>query len=187
MDNTHYMSIKRRSKMTMGRLRAWHLMLLVVCKLQPMCLFTKKVTSACDNEKKLFTSITSSTVALEVIDIPRTSPVLRTNTRLSRQTAHTDSDTMPTEHHEELPPMISPPTSPFQRVQRDDEQDRAKRFMEKFKTDRSTKLLESKCQRVTSCRLRLISIREKKRRVDNERQFYVHSLEKSSSSSSASC
>lgn len=52
---------------------------------------------------------------------------------------HNDDD-------ENNPPTISPPLSPLTRnVQSDsEEQQNAKRFMDKFKTDRSTKLLESK-------------------------------------------
>ena len=73
-------------------------------------------------------------LSLEVIDIPRKSPVLRSNPRPS---AANESEPMPTDQHEE---KVAPPPA----VPRDDERERAKRLMEKFKTERSSQVLESK-------------------------------------------
>jgi hypothetical protein len=46
---------------------------------------------------------------------------------------------------EDDPPKISPPTSPIikHNPDEDHEKDHAKRYMDRFKTDRSTKFLES--------------------------------------------
>lgn len=51
------------------------------------------------------------------------------------------------DHDEDEAPTISRSMSPLSRnpVSDNEEQDSAKRFMDKFKTDRSTKALEGKC------------------------------------------
>lgn len=129
-----YMLIKQPSKMTMGHLHVWHLMQLVVYKLQPMCLFTKKVTcsSLSSLHESIFTNI-NVRLRIEVIDLPRTSPLLRA-----------DSSKMYFDHDDPL--QFSPPVSPLRRsFHQDDEQEKAnaRRFMDKFKMDRSNQLLES--------------------------------------------
>jgi len=50
------------------------------------------------------------------------------------------------QNNDDAPPTISPPVSPLTRHNQSDneEQNTAKRYMDKFKSDRSSKLLESK-------------------------------------------
>ncbi len=140
MDNIHYMSMKQPLKMTMGHLRVWHLMLLVVYKLQPMCLFRKKVT-----HEEIFTYLYLFK-SIEVIDIPRNSPlVLNDHKRLTKRTFDTGFLNMNNNDDDDDAPIISPPMSPLTRNNQsdNDEQYNAKRFMDKFKSDRTSNLLES--------------------------------------------
>lgn len=69
-----------------------------------------------------------------MIDLPRNSPLVQT-----------DSFKMNFDHDDPL--QFSPPLSPMRRsFHQEDEQDKAnaRRFIEKFKMDRSSQLLESK-------------------------------------------
>jgi hypothetical protein len=70
-----------------------------------------------------------------VIDLPRNSPIV--------QNHHAE---LLNTNNEDDPPNVSPSVSPLRRsmYNEDDEQMNAKRFMDKFKNDRSSQLLESK-------------------------------------------
>ncbi|CAF0918772.1 unnamed protein product [Rotaria sordida] len=80
----------------------------------------------------------------EVIDIPRDSPTVKHNEKVLRK-QKLDKEILNMDHNEDEPPTISPHMSPPTRnnLSDNDEQDNAKRFMDKFKNDRSSKLLEN--------------------------------------------
>lgn len=140
----HYMSMKQQSKMIMGHLRVWHLMLMVVYKLQPMCLFTKKV-----KHEEIFTYTHPFFFFFffmffdetEIIDIRRNSPtVIKQKKTLTKQKSKEEYLNM------NEPLSISPPLSPLLTSNQNEkeEENNAKRFMDKFRNDRSSKFLESK-------------------------------------------
>ncbi|UJR38119.1 hypothetical protein I4U23_030798 [Adineta vaga] len=83
----------------------------------------------------------------EVIDIPRDSPVVRSLPRtLRKQQATRENSNMndDDENREGIPLTMSPPLSPVPRpIQSDDEELNAKRYMDKFRSDRSSQLLEN--------------------------------------------
>jgi hypothetical protein len=85
---------------------------------------------------------------IEVIDVPRHSPLVKTQPRLlkQRQTTNRNFNMNSDQQNDDAPPTISPPVSPIARHTQSDneEQNTAKRYMDKFKSDRSSKLLESK-------------------------------------------
>ncbi|CAF3295916.1 unnamed protein product [Rotaria socialis] len=80
----------------------------------------------------------------EVIDIPRDSPKVKHHDRvLKNKKPSNEIATM--NHNDDEAPTISRSISPLQRsaVSDNEEHDNAKRFMDKFKNDRSSKLLEN--------------------------------------------
>ncbi|CAF5181569.1 unnamed protein product, partial [Rotaria magnacalcarata] len=79
----------------------------------------------------------------EVIDIPRDSPKVKHHDRVLKN-KKTSSEIVTMNHNDDEAPTISRSISPLQRsaVSDNEEQDNAKRFMDKFKNDRSSKLLE---------------------------------------------
>ena len=80
---------------------------------------------------------------VEVIDIPHDSPVIRTIPRTLRKQKATRKHSDMNDDDEGEPLTISPPLSPIPRpAQSDDEELNAKRYMDKFRSDRSSQLLE---------------------------------------------
>jgi hypothetical protein len=88
-------------------------------------------------KRRLFTYFFFLNIYIEVIDIPRDSPLINQRKRISKEDMNSNED---------QPPKISPPTSPIikHNPRDDDEKDNAKRYMDKFKADRANKILESK-------------------------------------------
>ena len=93
-------------------------------------------------------SLHCSSQSIEVIDIPKDSPLLKHKRRILRKTKSSkDCRNMDYDHHNERnSPNISPSVSSLQRNNWNDneEKDQAKRVIDRFTNDGSSKLLESK-------------------------------------------
>jgi hypothetical protein len=80
---------------------------------------------------------------VEVIDIPRNSPLFSHPRMISRKPKANEE--ILNMKDEDKPPVFSPPMTPLLKTNQHDkeEEHNAKRFMDKFKNDRTSKLLES--------------------------------------------
>lgn len=80
---------------------------------------------------------------IEIIDLPRNSPLVLKQKKILIKQKSKEYLNMNVSGN---PPLVSPPMSPLLTSSQNDkeEENNAKRFMDKFRNDRSSKLLESK-------------------------------------------
>ncbi|CAF2640836.1 unnamed protein product [Rotaria sp. Silwood2] len=80
----------------------------------------------------------------EVIDIPKDSPTVKHH-EITLRKKKVDQENSNMDHDKDEPPVMSPPMSPLKRndLSDNEEQDSARRFMDKFNNDRSSRLLEN--------------------------------------------
>ncbi len=78
-----------------------------------------------------------------MIDIPRNSPLFSHPRMMSKKPKANEE--ILNMNNEDNPPVLSPPMSPLSKTNQNgkEEENDAKRFMDKFKNDRTSKLLES--------------------------------------------